>query len=79
MKAFAEKYKKTPMQVILRWGLDRGHVVIPKATSRDHLEENFNIFDFKLTQDQVDKLTKKDIGLRICNKIGHAGKYDIFA
>jgi len=49
VKDLAEKYKKTPLQIILRWGLDRGHVVIPKATSLEHLEENFNIFDFKLT------------------------------
>jgi len=45
----AEKFKKTPVQIVLRWGLDRGHVVIPKATERKHLEENFNIFDFKLS------------------------------
>jgi len=44
----AEKHKKSPFQIVLRWGLDRGHVVIPKCTERKHLEENFNIFDFKL-------------------------------
>jgi len=45
----AEKYKKSAFQVILRWGLDRGYVVIPKATEKELLKENFNIFDFKLT------------------------------
>jgi aldehyde reductase len=40
----AGKYKKTPFQIVLRWGLDRGHVVIPKATAeRKHINENFNI------------------------------------
>lgn len=75
----AEKHTKSPFQIVLRWGLDRGHVVIPKGTERKHLEENFNIFDFKLTSDQVEKLTKKDLRLRVCNKLEEAGGYDIFA
>jgi len=75
----AEKYKKSPFQVILRWGLDRGHIVIPKSTDIKYLEENFNIFDFKLNMDQVDKLSKKDLRLRVVNKLEEAGGYDIFA
>lgn len=44
----AKKYNKTPAQVSLRWGIDKGTVVIPKAASPAHQEENINIFDFRL-------------------------------
>jgi len=44
----------------LRWGIDSGHAVIPKATSKIHLEENFNVWDFELTKDEVERLAKKD-------------------
>lgn len=52
---------------------------ILKYTERKHLEENFYIFDFKLPQDQVEKLTKKDLRLKVCNRLEEAGGYDVFA
>lgn len=45
----AKKYGKTPAQVILRWELQRGIVVIPKSVHKERMEQNFNVFDFKLT------------------------------
>jgi 2,5-diketo-D-gluconate reductase B len=49
IEEIAEKYEKTPAQLLLRWCLDKGVYVIPKASSREHLEENLQLFDFALS------------------------------
>lgn len=48
--AIGEKYGKTPAQVILRWHLQRGVVAIPKTTHKERMAENFQIFDFTLSE-----------------------------
>ena len=60
LKAIGEKYGKTPAQVILRWHLQRGIVVIPKSTHIERMEENFYVFDFKLTDDEMAQIAKLD-------------------
>jgi len=60
--ALAEKHGKTPAQVILRWHLDRGDVVFPKSTHRERLAENFDVFDFTLSEDEVTSLNALDKG-----------------
>lgn len=57
-----EKYGKTPAQVALRWNVQRGVVVIPKSTHRERMEQNFNIWDFSLTDEDMAEITKLDIG-----------------
>ncbi|MCL2609331.1 MAG: aldo/keto reductase [Treponema sp.] len=47
--ALAEKYGRTPAQIILRWGLQRGFPNIPKSVSRERIQENAGIFDFELS------------------------------
>jgi diketogulonate reductase-like aldo/keto reductase len=47
---------KTPAQVLLRWGLKKGYVVIPKSVHQHRLEENFSVFDFDLTEKHMDQL-----------------------
>lgn len=49
----ASKYSKTPAQILLRWNLQIGTIPLPKANSRDHLEENIDIFDFELSDDDM--------------------------
>ena len=49
----ATKYAKTPAQVILRWNVQRGVVVIPKSVDKEHIEENFKIWDFMLDDDMM--------------------------
>lgn len=53
LKAIGEKYGKTPAQVILRWHLQRGIVIIPKSTHIERMEENFNVFDFTLSEEDM--------------------------
>jgi 2,5-diketo-D-gluconate reductase B len=52
----AEKYRRTPAQITLRWIIEKNVVVIPKASSSEHLRENLSIFDFKLEKDDARKL-----------------------
>lgn len=53
LKAIGDKYGKTPAQVILRWHLQRGIVVIPKSTHRERMEENLRVFDFNLSPEDM--------------------------
>lgn len=60
LKEIGEKYGKTVAQVILRWHLQRGIVVIPKSTHIARMEENFNVFDFALTAEDMAAITALD-------------------
>jgi diketogulonate reductase-like aldo/keto reductase len=51
-----KKYKKTNSQVILRWHIQKGFIVFPKSLT--HIKENFEIFDFELTKDEMDEIAK---------------------
>jgi diketogulonate reductase-like aldo/keto reductase len=59
LSGIAENYNKTPAQITLRWLIQRGNVsVIPKASSQKHRKENIEIFDFELTQEEMDAIRK---------------------
>ena len=49
----AEKYGKTPAQIVLRWELQLGIIIIPKSVHRERIEENSKIFDFELTPEEM--------------------------
>lgn len=61
----AEKYGKTPAQVVLRWHLDLGNVVIPKSVTPSRIRENLDVFDFALTDEDIVEIAKLDAGTRI--------------
>ncbi len=52
----ADKHGKTAAQVSLRWLLQKGHVVIPKSSSKEHLQQNMEIFDWQLDEDDIDAI-----------------------
>lgn len=62
LKAIAGKHGKTTGQVILRWLNQRGIVIIPKSVRRERMRENFNIFDFTLTDDEMARIAVLDTG-----------------
>ena len=59
-----KKYNKTVAQIILRWHIEKGNIIFPKSTNPVHIKENFEIFDFKLTKEeiaQIDGLKREPI------------------
>lgn len=52
-KSLAEKYKKTPAQITLQWGIQRNTVVIPKTSKLERLEENFKVLEFELSKEDM--------------------------
>ena len=53
IKILAEKYNKTSAQIILRWQLQAGYIVIPGSSNPEHILENYSIFDFKLSEEDM--------------------------
>jgi 2,5-diketo-D-gluconate reductase A len=60
----ASAHEHTPAQVVLRWQLQAGNVVIPKSVTPSRIEENFQLFDFELSSDEMDRLGELDRGER---------------
>ncbi|MBB2146853.1 aldo/keto reductase [Pedobacter sp. LMG 31464] len=58
--AIGEKYNKSVAQVILRWLTQRGIIVIPKSVKKERMAENFNIFDFNLSEDDLKTISTLD-------------------
>lgn len=56
IKELAAKYGKSPAQILLRWGVQRGTVVIPKSTNPTRQIENFSLFDFNISEEDMDKI-----------------------
>lgn len=60
LTAIGEKYGKTSAQVMLRWNIQRCVVVLPKSTHIERMEQNFNIFDFTLSDEDMTAISKLD-------------------
>ena len=54
----AEKYGKSNVQIILRWHVQSGNIVIPGASKAEHIKANIDIFDFKLTDEEMEEIAK---------------------
>jgi len=62
--AIGEQHGKTAAQVMLRWHLQRGRSAIPKSVRPERIRENFDVFDFELTREELDALDALDTGVR---------------
>jgi diketogulonate reductase-like aldo/keto reductase len=67
VQTIAKKHDKAATQVLLRWGIQRGTVVIPKSTTPDHIRANSQIFDFSLAAEDMLALGALNRGLRFVN------------
>ena len=63
----AEKYKKSNVQIILRWHIQEGTIIFPKSTNPQHIKDNFDIFDFELTEGEMAEIRKIDKNVRFFN------------
>jgi diketogulonate reductase-like aldo/keto reductase len=62
--AIAREHGKTPAQLMLRWHLRQGRSAIPKSTNPQRIAENFDVFDFELTSDELARIDALDTGVR---------------
>lgn len=60
LTGIGEKYGKTTAQVMLRWNIQRGVIVLPKSTHKERMEENFNVFDFTLSEEDMAVIASLD-------------------
>lgn len=60
LNKLADKYNKTPAQIVLRWHIDRGTMIIPKSVHKERLKENIDIFDIELDEADLNSLASLD-------------------
>lgn len=60
ISGIAQAHGKTSAQIILRWHLQAGNIAIPGSSNEDHIQENFEIFDFELTDEEMEQMTGLD-------------------
>ena len=67
IKEIAENHQKSPAQIVLRWHIQRGEVIIPKSTHKERIQENIQLFDyhFDLTPDEMKQIAKLDSNQRV--------------
>ncbi len=65
IRKLAQKYGKTAAQIVIRWHLDSGLIVIPKSVTPVRIKENFEVFDFRLDKDELGEIAKMDCGKRL--------------
>lgn len=66
LQAMAQKHGKSTAQIMLRWLVEQGLVILPKSTHEERIKENFDVFDFSLGKDDNKQLKKLNKNLRTC-------------
>ncbi|CAH0757030.1 unnamed protein product [Diatraea saccharalis] len=66
LKSVADKYGKSPAQVLIRYAIDRGLIVIPKSVNKTRISQNFNVFDFHLNSEDMQHLAALECNGRTC-------------
>lgn len=56
----ASKYKKSPAQIIIKWHIQSGLIVFPRAKSRHHMKDNFEVFDFEISAEDMQRISDMD-------------------
>ena len=74
----ARNHNKTAAQVLIRWAIQRGTVCIPKSVHENRIKENFDVFDFELTPEEMERIRAMDRGTRFVDPsvLLYAGKFD---
>jgi 2,5-diketo-D-gluconate reductase A len=67
--ATAQKYSKTPAQILIRWNIQLGTVPLPKSSSPDHLAENISVFDFEIAEEDMVKLNGLNDGFSALGRL----------
>lgn len=67
IRAIADAHGKTSAQIILRWHLQAGNIAIPGSSNEAHIQENFEIFDFELTDEEMEQMTALDKNRRFAD------------
>ena len=65
LSSIGKKYGKSAAQVVLRWNYQRGVVTIPKSIHKERMEQNISIFDFSLTEEEMEKISTLDEGMTL--------------
>ncbi|XP_049849604.1 aldo-keto reductase family 1 member B1-like [Schistocerca gregaria] len=74
VQELAKKYARTSAQIVLRWSVQRNLVVIPKSVNENRIQENYNIWDFSLSDEDMTKLSNMNIKMRFVKPSFHVFK-----
>jgi diketogulonate reductase-like aldo/keto reductase len=65
LKEIAKKYNKSTAQILIRWSLEKGFIVLPKSSNPERIEENIDVFNFELSSDDIINIDSLDSNMRI--------------
>ncbi|CAH2101537.1 unnamed protein product [Euphydryas editha] len=66
LKTIGKKHNKSPAQILIRYAIDRGLIVIPKSVTKSRIIQNFNVFDFQLTAEDMKTIGSLECNRRLC-------------
>ncbi|CAH0730687.1 unnamed protein product, partial [Brenthis ino] len=67
LKAIADRYSKSTAQILIRYAIDRGLIVTPKSVTKSRIEQNFQVFDFQLTPEDIKLISSFECNGRVCS------------